>query len=112
MKKYVRMDFCWMFDPNETWQHSFQVEKEIADFLRAKGLEAELVKTVDGSTGYPMYLIKRVDPLLQAVKETETPKNEAMKTIIDKIRYKEPSKQEKQFKQGRFVPRKGYLKKE
>ena len=59
MKNIVFLDYMFMFDPSETWSHLFEFEKQFGAFLNEHGMEAEVIKTIEGSVGSRILLIKK-----------------------------------------------------
>lgn len=116
------MEFMFLFDPAETWQHVYQVERWIADSLDRMGMEGEIVKTMLGNTpliidkpvltGKKVYFIKsknKMDLLRATPKVVGRPKS--LKGVISGMSNKNIKAPERDFKKGKFLPRKGYLKK-
>jgi len=59
MKEMVILEYIFMFNPNQTWSHLFEFEKELAGYFNSKGLQAEFVKTVDGVQSRRMLVISK-----------------------------------------------------
>ncbi|MBU1092551.1 hypothetical protein KJ836_02700 [Patescibacteria group bacterium] len=58
-KKIALLEYQFLFDPSETWSNLYQFEADLAKFFLQKGLEANVIKTVDGSNGRRILLIER-----------------------------------------------------
>ena len=63
MKNMVILEYLFMFNPSDTWSHLYEFEKSLTEFFNSKGLEAEVVKTVEGSPGRRMLVIKKREVL-------------------------------------------------
>lgn len=58
----VALTYTFIFSKSANlWNHVYQWENDLADFFAANGLEAEIVKTVEGSNGGRMMIIKKID---------------------------------------------------
>jgi hypothetical protein len=44
----VFLEYSFLFDAVDTWQHLYQFESDLAKFFSERGLEAEIIKTVEG----------------------------------------------------------------
>ncbi len=109
MKPMVLLDYTFLFDPADTWQHLYQFEKELVDFLASKGLESEVIKAIEGQAGKRILYIKKKEVVVT------TPVNPvgrpvSLKGLINNMRTKEMKAPEKNFKKGIFVKTKGYIK--
>ena len=85
-KQIVFLRYNFMFDAVETWQHLAQFESDLADFFTAHGLEARIVKTLEGQIGDRIMLITKVAEGLEADKSSE--KEIQQKVDIQKARSK------------------------
>ncbi len=46
--KVVALEYTYMMNPAETWQHLYQFEQDFAKFLEERGFEAEVITNIDG----------------------------------------------------------------
>lgn len=72
MKKAIPafLEYAFIFDTTETWQHLFQFEQDLSKFFALHGCEAQILKTIEGGGSKRILYIKRIDKLLQpAVKK-------------------------------------------
>lgn len=122
MARPVLMEFMFLFDPSDTWQHAYQVERWIADSLEKAGLEGEMVKTMLGNTpiiidkpvltGKKVYYIKSKDKLdLLRSQPNPVGRPKSIKGIVKSMSDKKTKAPERNFKKGKYLTRKGYLKK-
>jgi len=58
---FVFLDYTFLFDSNDTWQHLHQFEGDLSKFFAERGFQAEVIKTVEGQIGKRILLIKRID---------------------------------------------------
>ena len=57
MKKIAILEYSFLFEPGtQTWTRGSEFETDLADFLAAHGLEANIVDTVGGSGRRVMYI--------------------------------------------------------
>ena len=82
MKPLVVLSYTYLFDPSETWPHLFEFEKQFADFLSQHGMEAEVKKTVEGSAGTKMMIIRKKQEIVDLTPKRIFPQRK----IGDKIR--------------------------
>jgi glutathione synthase/RimK-type ligase-like ATP-grasp enzyme len=75
MKNLVLLEYIFMFNPSETFSHLYDFEKTLTEFLNSKGLEATIVKTVNGYQGRQVLLIKRRETLTPSINPTGRPKS-------------------------------------
>lgn len=60
MKDLVFLEYCFLFDPKNTWQHLSQFEEDLKTFLLEHGLEAQILDTIDPKSGRRVvYIIKK-----------------------------------------------------
>ena len=50
MKQQAIFEFMIIFDPSETWTNVYQLDSDFAAFLKTKGLEAQVLTPLGGST--------------------------------------------------------------
>jgi hypothetical protein len=65
MKNPVMLEYMFMFDATDTWQHLSQFENDLADFFRAQGFQAEIIKSISGQVGKRVLFIEKVKNPLQ-----------------------------------------------
>lgn len=61
MKQIAFLEYMFMFDPSEAWSHLFEFEQEIARFFRQCGLEATIIKPVEGQQSRRMLYLKKAE---------------------------------------------------
>lgn len=49
MKDIAFLDYTFLIDTKDAFSHLFEFEKALADFFDSKGLEAHVLKSVEGS---------------------------------------------------------------
>lgn len=59
MENMALLEYTFLFDPVETWQHLYQFEESLASYLAKIGFEAQVVKSVDGGNGKRVMIIKK-----------------------------------------------------
>jgi hypothetical protein len=112
MKSYAFLQYAFIFDPAEGWSHAYQFEKDMADFFAAHGFDAELMKQVEGSSGTKVIILKKIDSGVIPTPEANRPGRPiTIPGKFNKIRETKQSAPARDFKMGKFLPRKGYLKK-
>jgi len=58
----IALTYMFIFTKESNiWTNLYQFEDDLADFFASNGLEAELIKTVEGSSGGRMMLISKMD---------------------------------------------------
>lgn len=80
-KNMAFLDYTFLFNPVETWQHLSQFESDLADFFATLGLEAEIVKSVNGQPGKRLLLIQRVKSKVNEI--TPTPMRSPKEQLKD-----------------------------
>lgn len=108
--KLAALEYMFMFDATNTWQHSYQFEQDLSDFFAAHGYEANVVKTVEGSGGRRILYVRRIQPLIAPIKNPPG-RPASTGTMLNKFRDGKESAKERDFKKGSLVKTKGYLKK-
>jgi hypothetical protein len=104
-RKYVFLDYTFIFDPTDSWQHVSQFESDLSDFLGAYGFEAQIVNAIGGQPGKRMLLVRRIDRLINATKSNPgQQKNmvQPMKKILDPLRQSSMDEKAKKFKSQRM----------
>lgn len=64
MKNLTLITYSFLFDPTTTWSHLYEFEKSLSDFFAAHGMEAEVIKTVDGAMGTKVLAITRIQTIV------------------------------------------------
>jgi hypothetical protein len=84
-----------MFEPSKTWTHLYEFEKSLMDFFAAHGMEAEVIKPIEGLSSGRILLIAKME-LVDAPVKNEPIKqpSEIVKAMTDR----KPSKAELKFK--------------
>lgn len=101
MKVYLKYSF--IFDPAGAWSTTYQFEDDLASYFRSMGYEAEVVKSsVDKSSIERIIYLDKLQPSFREAKPN--PK------ALDTMRQHKTTPQEQKFKQGKFDPKKGYVK--
>ena len=84
----------------------------MADFFAAQGFDAEAMNQVAGSSGVKVFILKKIDSSIVPTGEANKPgRPVTIPGKFNKIRETKQSAPARDFKQGQFLPRKGYLKK-
>ncbi len=65
------LKYSFMFDPNETWSNLYQFESDLNMFFSGKGMEVEIVKTVEGAVNDRIMYIKKKDELVESQEEVK-----------------------------------------
>jgi len=68
--KAVLLDYMFLFDPANTWQHLYQFEQDLAKFFKSHGFESEIIKNVEGQTSKRLLYIRKKEEI---VKEAPKP---------------------------------------
>lgn len=80
MNEIVLLDYTFMFDPTDTWQHLSQFESDLADAFKSLGFEAQVIKSIGGQPGRRALLIKKIGNKTTTVpresRPTTTPKEQ------------------------------------
>jgi hypothetical protein len=70
-KRIALLEYSFLFEPDTTWQRLSDFEDDLARFFRDNGLEAEIVKTVDGQVGNRVLWIKKHETALANLDTTK-----------------------------------------
>ena len=60
-KEVAILEYTIIFDPSETWAHLSDMERDLAEFLKLKGLQAQIVSPLNSPTKRVLYLSKLVE---------------------------------------------------
>jgi hypothetical protein len=63
MKQVACLDYTFMFDPSEVWQHASQFESSLAGYLSDMGFETQIIKPLGYSSGSRIIYITPIPPL-------------------------------------------------
>lgn len=140
MAQKALLRYTFLFDPAEAWSHLSQFENDLGDFFAANDMQVTIIKPVGGQIGERIMEIQRMDfvskatnnntpdiprtaqnnpvspqAILKQMKGTNiTPKGfkEFQQAGLPKeaMVNRKVTKREQQFKQGKIMTRKGYLK--
>lgn len=62
--KMVSLEYTFIFDSSANiWTNLFSFERDLADFFAANGLEAEIIPTIEGSSGKRMMMVKKLEEI-------------------------------------------------
>lgn len=102
MKNLVSLEYTFLFDPADTWQHKYQFEDSLFDFLATKGFECRYVKSLESDGRAIAYIYKNLTPkqIAQQLDPNES-KTIPAQTTIDKFKAKIVPKSFKKFKEPR-----------
>lgn len=110
MKQIVLLEYTFMFEPGDTWAHLYEFEKTLSDFFATKGLDAQIIKAIEGGgTKRVLYLRKKETPMPTMGTSGGRPKS--LKGIIKNMTSKTVMANERDFKKGKLLKTKGYLRK-
>jgi hypothetical protein len=59
MVRIIFADVTFMFDNNSPFAHYFEFEKSLFDFFDSKGLQAEVIKSMEGAVGKRIVLVTK-----------------------------------------------------
>jgi hypothetical protein len=105
MNDLAFLQYMFLFEPTSTWQHLSQFEGDLADFFRANGMEAQVVKTVGGQIGQRILYIKPLTNITTPVSKVESGMTEktksgrpiSLKTQIKNLTYRPMRKAAQDF---------------
>lgn len=91
--KYSFLEYTFLFNTDTGFSNIYEFESQLKDFFAAFGLEAEIVKTIDGQFGRRILLIRKIDTIPGNVTNTSVPPIESipkpkvpMKVVLNKFR--------------------------
>lgn len=86
MKEVAFLTYTFMFDPSKTWSNLYTFEKDLAKFFGSKGLEAMVVKTVQGqaSNRILMITVKEKVPEPKPPKANPVPTKKMFQNLMTK----------------------------
>ena len=59
MKQTAFLDYAFLFDPSETWSNLIQFEADLIKFFESNGVEAHVLKPVEGQFGRRILVLNR-----------------------------------------------------
>ena len=65
MKKLAFLEYAFIFEPETAWANIYDFEKDLAKFLRASGLEGQIIDAVKGQIGRRVIFVRRLPDMLQ-----------------------------------------------
>ncbi len=63
MKNTVFLDYTFLFDASEAFTHLYEFEKALSDFFVAYGMEAKVLKTIEGASGRRIIVLTKLAPI-------------------------------------------------
>jgi len=77
------LEYAFIFDPVDTWQHLYQFEQDLGKFFEERNLEAEILETVGGQSGRRVIVIKPkvVIPTMEEQKDKVTTSKKRLKSL-------------------------------
>ncbi len=105
MKEYALLEYTFMFEPSASWSHAYQFEQDMAAFFRARGMEAQVVKTVEGGSGRKVLVIRRSQNLIdQVMTEKRGPgRPQTLKGKMNEMKAKNVTARERDFRKGKGI---------
>lgn len=108
--KIAYVEYAFLFDPTKTWARLYEFETELKNFLSSKGLDGVILDTI-GTSGKKIIYVRVKDKIDQSVGEPK-PKGRplSVKTQIERLKRGKESAKVRDFRKGKLLKRKGYLK--
>lgn len=88
MKQLVFLEYRFMLDPSETYSNLFQFENDLTKFFDDKGIDAEIIKPVEGSAGSRIILLSK-KPDIKPSETTEPKKKDISSNKTPKQQFKQ-----------------------
>jgi len=108
--KLAYAEYAFMFDPTKVWAKLYEFEKELSNMLAAKGLEGIILDTM-GASGKKIVYIRVKDKMDRTVGEPKKPGRPlSVKGKFKTMIKGKESARTRDFKKGKLLKRKGYLK--
>ena len=60
MKKLVTLELMLLFEPDSTWPHLRDFERDFSEFLKSKEKEGEVVEALKGQIGREIILVRKI----------------------------------------------------
>ena len=107
--KIAYVEYAFLFDPTKTWARLYEFETELKNFLSQKGLEGVILDTI-GTSGKKIIYIRAKEEIVSG--EPKKPGRPlSLKAQIEKLKPKSKEKASaRDFKKGKLLKSKGYLK--
>ncbi len=74
-KKLAILEYLFIFDPADTWQHLYQFEDTFADYLMEHNMEAQVLDSINPKSGRRIIQIKArsgaIDELVDNLEKEE-----------------------------------------
>lgn len=125
MKNLAILEYSFLFDTTTTWQHGSQFEADLSDFFAANGFEATIIEP-KGNSSRRILFIEKIEEMPKLNNTPTGPKQGIAKigpkdetnqnqhksySPMPNVAPKEKVRAaERDFKQGKFLIRKGFLK--
>ena len=77
----VFLEYFFLFDPVETWQHVHQFEQDFGKFLLERGLEANIIEGVGDKAGKRVLFINKKETILEKVEAPKMKSKKRLKTM-------------------------------
>ncbi len=61
MKNLVALQYNFIFPPGDTWAHLYEFEKSLADFFAAHGMEATVIRPIEGGSAGRTLIIEKME---------------------------------------------------
>lgn len=105
MKQFALLEYTFLFDPSATWSHAFQFESDLAAFFKERGMEAQVVKTVDGGNGRKVLIIRRSQSLIDEVMadKRKPGRPQTLKGKMNEMKAKNVTARERDFRKGKNI---------
>lgn len=78
MKQLIFLEYTFLFDAADAWQHLSQFESDLSDFFRMHDLDVGIVKTIGGQAGKRIMILKKVGELERMRTDENQVKDRAM----------------------------------
>lgn len=70
---FAYLSYTFMVDTSSTWSSLNEFESSLADYFKAYGMEAEIMKTMEGQYCKRILLLKKaVEPVMEGIMNTNT----------------------------------------
>jgi len=108
-KNPVFLKYGFLFDADSMpWRHLDDFERDLGEFFTSKGLQAKVVKTLDEQKSERIVWLCKKPEVLTMPEDTQV----GIKESLSKLAPTRETSIQKKFKEGKYLVRKGYLKKE
>lgn len=100
--KIVLLEYNFMFDPSESWQHLWQFEQDLSNFFNAHGFEAQIIKTIEGQSGKRVLFIKKKGLPIVTGEPEKQGRPQTLKGKFKEMSNRELRKPAKEFENKKF----------